>query len=157
MQKFRLCFNCLRPSHMLTECKGRTCSVPNCGRQQNRLLHSNLSKNDATKNVSDATTAVATNITHGGPPVVRIKLTNRVLSLNVLEMFDSGSLISFVGKSVMSDRQLQGRKASLSLAGIHGSEDVKTEKVPIAVSTDEKSRLFTTVPFYLQEKLKLDD
>ena len=57
----------------------------------------------------------------------------------------------------MSKLQLQGRKASLSVAGIHGSQDVKTEIVPIAVSAHEKSRPLTTVQFYVHEKLKLGD
>ena len=108
VQKFRLCFNCLRPGHMSKDCKSRTGSVPGCGRRHNRLLHSNLPKKETTKNVSDATTAVDTNITEGGLPVVRIKLTNRDLSLNVLAMCDSGSSISFVDKSVVSKLQLQG-------------------------------------------------
>ena len=157
VQKFRLCFNCLRPSHMSKDCKSRTCSEPNSGRRHNRLLHSELTEKDTTKNVSDATTAVATNITQGGLPVVRIKLTNRDLSFNVLAMCDSGSSISFVDKSVVSKLQLQGRKESLSLAGIHGSQDVKTEIVTIAVSAHEKSRPLTTVQFYVHEKLKLGD
>ena len=58
---------------------------------------------------------------------------------------------------MVSTLQLQGRKASLSVAGIHGSQDVKTELVPIAVSTHEKSRPLTTVQFYVHEKLKLGD
>ena len=85
-EKFRLCFNCLKPGHMSKDCRSRTCSVPSCGRRHNRLLHSELPKKESKKNVSDATTAVATNITQGGLPVVRIKLTNRDLSLNVLAM-----------------------------------------------------------------------
>ena len=141
---------------MSKDCRSRTCSVPSCGRRHNRLLHSELPKKETAKNVSDATTAVAT-ITQGGLPVVRIKLTNRDLSLNVLAMCDSGSSISFVDKSVVSKLQLQGRKASLSVAGIHGSQDVKTEIVPIAVSAHEKSRPLTTVQFYVHEKLKLGD
>ena len=128
---------------------------PSCRRQHNRLLHSNLPKKETVKNVSDATWAVATNITQGRLPVVRIKLTNRDLSLNVLAMCDSGSSIPFVDKSVVSKLQFQGRKASLSVAGIHGSQDVKTELVPIAVSAHEKSRPLTTVQFYVHEKLKL--
>ena len=107
--------------------------------RHNRLLHSELTKKDTTKDVSDATTAVTTNITQGGLPVVRIKLTKRDLILNLLAMSDSRSSISFVDKSVVSNFQLQGRKASLSVAGIHGSQDVKTEIVPIAVSAHEKS------------------
>ena len=72
-------------------------------------------------------------------------------------MRDSGSSISFVDKSVVSKLQLQGRKTSLSVAGIHGSQDVKTEIVPIAVSAHEKSRPLTTVQFYVHEELKLGD
>ena len=152
VQKFRLCFNCLRPGHMSKDCKSPTCSVPNCGKRHNRLLHSDPGKKETKASVSDAATAVATNITQGGLPVVRIKLTNRDLSLIVLAMCDSGSSISFVNKSVVSKLQLQGRKASLSVAGIHGSQDVKTEIMPIAVSAHEKSRPLTTVQFYVHEK-----
>ena len=67
------------------------------------------------------------------------------------------STISFVDKSVVSKLQLQGQKASLSVAGIHGSQDVKTEIVPIAVSAHQKSRPLTTAQFYVHEKLKLAD
>ena len=72
-------------------------------------------------------------------------------------MCDSGSSISFVDKSVVFKLQLQGRKASLSVAGIHGSQDVKTEIVPIAVSAYEKSQPLTTVKFYVHTKMKLGD
>ena len=89
--------------------------------------------------------------------MVRIKLTNRDLSLSVLAMCDSGFSISFLDKSVVSKLQLQSRKAFLSLAGIHGSQDVKTGIVPIAVSTHEKSRPLTTVRLYVDENLKLGD
>ena len=51
--------------------------------------------------------------------------------------------------------QIQGRKASLLVAGIHGAQDVKIEIVPIAVSAHEKSQPLTTVQFYVHEKLKL--
>ena len=53
--------------------------------------------------------------------------------------------------------QLQGLKASLSVAGIHGSQDVKTEIVSIAVSAHKNSRPLSTVHFYVHEKLKLGD
>ena len=157
VQKFWLCFNCLRSGHMSKDCKSRTCSVPSCGRRHNRLLHNDLPKKDTTKNVSDATTAVATNIPQGRHPVVRIKLTNRDLSLNVLAMCDLGYSISFVVKSVVSKLQLQGWKTTLSVAGIHGSQDVKIEIVPIAVSAHEKPRPLTTAQLYVHEKLKFGD
>ena len=145
VQKFRPCFNCLRPGHRSKDCKSRTCSVPNCGRRHNKLLHSDFSKKEATTGASDATTAVATNITQGGLPVVRFKLANGDLSLSVLAMCDTGSSISFVDKSIVSTLQLRGRKTSLSVVGNLGSQDVETEKVPIVVSAHEKSRPLTTV------------
>ena len=121
VQKFRLCFSCLRSGHLSKDCNCSKYSVSNCGRQHNRLLHTDLPRNDATKNVSDARTAVAFNITQGELSVVRIKLTIRHSSLNVLANCSSRSLIPFVDKAVVSKVQLQCQKASLSVAGIHGS------------------------------------
>ena len=72
-----------------------------------------------------------------------------------MALCDSGSSISFVDQSVVSTLQLQGRQASLSVAGIYGSEDVKTEIVPIAVSAADKTRPLSTVQFYVHKNLKL--
>ena len=96
-------------------------------------------------------------ITQGGLHVVRIKLVNGNLSLSMLAMCDTESSISLVKKSTVSTLQLQGRKSSLSVAAIHGSQDFKTEIVQIAVSAHEKSRPLATVHFYVHEKLKLGD
>ena len=156
VQKFRLCFNCLRPGHRSKNCKIRTCSVPHCGRRHNKLLNSDFSKMGTTTSASDAMTAVATMITQGGLPVVRVNLVNGNHSLSMLAMCDTGSPISFVDKSIVSTMLLQGRKASLSVAGIHGQQDVKTERVPIAVSPHEKSQRVTTWQFYVQEKMNLN-
>ena len=145
VQKFRLCFNCLGPGHMSNYCKSRTCSVPTVERD-NRLLHSDPAKKETTANVSDATTAVATNTKQEGLPVVRIKLTNRDLSLNLLAMCDSGSSISFVDKSVVSKLQLHGRKASLSVAGIHGSQLYVHEKLKLGDQIVELQELKDRYP-----------
>ena len=107
------------------------------------------------KSASDATTAVATTITQGELPVVSAKLVYGNHSLSVLSMCDTGSSIAFVHKSIVSTLQLQGRKMSLQVARIHGSQDVKTEIVPIAVSAHEIFWALTTVQFYVHEKLKL--
>ena len=52
VQKFRLCFNCLKPGHMSKDCRSRTCSVPSCGRRHNRILHSELPKKELQKRMS---------------------------------------------------------------------------------------------------------
>ena len=154
LEKFRLCLNSLRPGHRSKDCKSRTCRVPNCGRRHNKHLHSDFPEKEATKSASDATTAVATMITQGGLPVVRIILMNGYHNLSVLAICDLGSSSSSVEKSIVSTLQLKGRKESFSVAGILGSQDVQTEIVPITVSAHEKSRPLTTVQFCVQEKLK---
>ena len=50
------------------------------------------------------------------------KVVNRNHSLSLLTMCDTLSSISFVDNSIVSTLQLQGQKASLSVAGIHGSQ-----------------------------------
>ena len=104
------------PGHRSRNCKSRAFSVPNCGRRTKKLLHSDFPRKDATTSAPDATTAVATMITQGGLPVVPIKLVTGNQSLNVLVMFERGSSIFFVDKSIVSSLQLQGQKASLSAA-----------------------------------------
>ena len=155
VQKARLCFNCFSPAHISKNCTSKPCNISNCGKKHNRLLHYEPKKQETTSNISDATTALATNVTQGGLPVLRIKLTSGDTSLNVMALCDSGSSISFVDQSVVSTLQLQGRQASLSVAGIHGSEDVKTEIVPITVSAADKTRPLSTVQFYVHKNLKL--
>ena len=83
---------------------------------------------------------------------MRIKLVNRNHRLTVLAMCDAGFSVSFV-----STLQQKGQKASLSVAAIHGSQDIKTEMVQIAVSPHEKSRPLTTVQFYVHENLRLGE
>ena len=60
-------------------------------------------------------------------------------------MCDSRSSISIVDKSMVSKVQVSGRKESLSVAGIHGSQEVKAELVAIDVSANAKSQTLTTV------------
>ena len=73
-------------------------------------------------------------------------------------MCDTGSSISFVNKSIVSRLQLQGRKPSLSITGIHGSQDVKTENsADSGFSTREVSTIDDSAILYVHEKLKLGD
>ena len=131
--------------------------MPNCGRRQNKLLHSDFSKKEAATETENATAAVATIITQRGLQLVRLKLVNGNHSLSVLDMCDTAASISFLDKSIVSTLHLQGRKASLCVAEIHESQDVKTELVLIAVSAHEKSRPLTTMQNYVHENLKLGD
>ena len=72
-------------------------------------------------------------------------------------MCNTGSSISFVDNSIVPTLHLKGRKTSLSVAGIHGSQYVKTEIVLIAVSANKKSQPMTILQFKVHEKVKLGD
>ena len=120
----------LKPGHWPKYYKNRASSVSNWGKPHNKLFDSDFSKKWTTTGASDATTAVATMITQGGFPVVRRKLVYGNHSLSVLAMCNTESSISFVDRSLVSTLQLQDRKASLSAAGIHVLQEVKTEIVP---------------------------
>ena len=157
IQKFRLYFDCLRSGHWSKDCKKRTCSVPSCERHQNKLLHTEFQKKEAITGCLRCYDSSSNNDHTRGLPFVRIKLVNGNHSLSVQEMCDTGSLISFVDKSIVSTRQLQGQRACLSVAGIHGSQFVKTEIVPISASAHKKSRPVTTVQFDVHQKQNLGD
>ena len=96
-------------------------------------------------------------ITQWGLTVVRIKLVYGNHSLSMLAMCNTESSISFVDRPIVSTLQLQGRKASSSVAGIHVLQEFKTETVPIAVSAHKMSRPLTTVQFTDNDKLKFGD
>ena len=89
--------------------------------------------------------------------MVRIKLPHENYRLSVVAMCDTGSSFFFLDKSMVSTLHLQGRKSSLSVAGFHGSQYVKTEIVPMAVSTYDVSQRMATVQFFVREKLKLGE
>ena len=155
VQKARLCFNCFNPAHISKNCTSKPCNISNCGKKHNRLLHYEPKKQETTAIISDATTALATNVTQGGLPVLRIKLT-------------SGTLASMLWLCVILAHQFHLWISQLCLLcsckvdkhlcrwpGIHGSEDVKTEIVPITVSAADKTRPLSTVQFYVHKNLKL--
>ena len=116
-----------------------------------------FSKKETTACASDASEAVATNITQIGLPVVRTELLNWNRSLSVLAICDTEPSISFVDKSIVSTLYLQSRKASVSVVRIHLSQYFKTEMAPTMISALKKFSLLTTVQTCVHEKLKLDD
>ena len=136
----------------------KTCSVSNGWRQHKKPLHSVFfSKKETTACASDATKAVATNITQIGLPVVRTELLNWNRSLSVLAICDTEPSISFVDKSIVSTVYLQSGKASVSVVRIHLSQYFKTEMAPTMISALKKFSPLTTVQTCVHEKLKLDD
>ena len=53
--------------------------------------------------------------------------------LNTYAFLNSGSTVSFIDQSVQEKLRSQGTDATLNIAGIYGTKDLKTEKVPFKI------------------------
>ena len=53
--------------------------------------------------------------------------------LNTYAFFNSGSRVSFIDQSVQEKLRAQGADVTLDIAGIHGTKDVNTAKVPLKI------------------------
>ena len=53
--------------------------------------------------------------------------------LNTYAFLDSGSSVSFIDQSVREKLRAEGINVTLNIAGIHGTRDLKTEKVPLKI------------------------
>ena len=53
--------------------------------------------------------------------------------LTTYAFLDSGSTVSFIDQSVKDQLQAKGTDVTLNIAGIHGTQDLRTEKVPITI------------------------
>ena len=53
--------------------------------------------------------------------------------LNTYAFLDSGSTVSFIDQNVQEKLRAQGTELTLNIAGIHGTKDLKTEKVPLKI------------------------
>ena len=63
-------------------------------------------------------------------PVSKQSCRNR---LNTYAFLDSESTVSFIDQSVQEKLQAAGTDVTLNIAGIHGTRDLKTEKVPLKI------------------------
>ena len=96
-----------------------TIRKPN-GRGQSRS-QSKRSNNQQSNEVTSFLQIVPVSIASGG---------NR---LNTYVFLDSGSTVSFIDQSVQEKLRAQGPDVTLNIAGIHGTKDLKTERVPLTI------------------------
>ena len=63
--------------------------------------------------------------------IVPVSIQSGGNRLNTYAFLDSGSTASFIDQSVQEKLRAQGTDLTLNIAGIHGTKDLKTEKVPL--------------------------
>ena len=83
-------------------------------------------------NVSAATIKQSNEVT-SFLQIVPVSMQNGGIRLNTYLFLDSGSTASFIDQSVKEKLRTQGTDLTLNIAGIHGTKDLKTEKVPLKI------------------------
>ena len=65
--------------------------------------------------------------------IVPVSIQSGSNKLNTYTFLDSGSTVSFIDQSMQEKLRAQGTDPELNIAGIHGTKDLKTEKVPVKI------------------------
>ena len=134
VRKERLCYGCLGKGHAIKYCKVHPCGINGCTKKHNRLLHSKnqIDEGSHAVNVS-AKTINQSNQVISFLQIVPVSVQSGGNRLTIYAFLDSGSTVSFIDQSVKDQLQAKGTDVTLNIAGIHGTQDLRTGKVPITI------------------------
>ena len=133
LRKERLCYGCLGKGHATKDCKDYTCGINGCTKKQNRLLHSENEMDEGAHAVNvSAATINKSNQVSSFLQIVPVSLQSCGNRMTTYAFLDSGSTVSF-DQSVMDQLQAKDMDVTLIISGIHGTQDLRTEKVPITI------------------------
>ena len=134
VRKQRLCYGCLGKGHAIKDCKVNACGINGCIKEHNRLLHSENQMDEGNHAVSvSAATINQSNEVTSFFQIVPVSIQSCGNRLNKYAFIDSGSTVSFIDQSVQEKLRARGTDEMLNIAGIHGTKDLKTEKVPLKI------------------------
>ena len=133
-RKERLCYGCLGKGQAIKDCNVHPCGINGCNKKQNRLLHSENQRGEGSRavNVSAATINQSNQVT-SFLQIVPVSVQSGGNRLTAYAFLDSVSTVSFIDQSVKDQLQAKGTDVTLNIAGIHGTQDLRTEKVPITI------------------------
>ena len=134
VRKQRLCYGSLGKEHAIKDCKVNACGINGCIKRHNRLLHleNQMDEGNHRFNVSAATINQSKEVT-SFLQIFPVSIQSGGNRLNTYSFIDSGSTVLFIDQSVQEKLRAQGTKVTLNIAGIHGTKDLKTEKVPLKI------------------------
>ena len=84
-------------------------------------------------NVGAATTNQSNEVNSFFFQIVPVSIQSGDHRMNTYAFLDCGSKVSFIDQSVQEKLRAQGADLTLNKAGIHGTKDLKTEKVPLKI------------------------
>ena len=95
-------------------------------------LKNKMDEGNHAVNVSAATINQSNEVT-SFLQIVPVSIQSGGNRLNTYAFLDNGSTVSFIGQSVQRKIRARGTDVTLNIAGIHGTKDLKTEKVPVKI------------------------
>ena len=134
VRKECLCNGCLGKGLAVKDCKVHPCGINGCTKRHNRLLHSENQTDEGSHaaNVSAATINQSNQVT-SFPQIVPVSVQIGGNRLTSYAFLDSGSTLSFIDQSFKDQIQAKGTDVTMNIAGIHGTQDLRTEKVAITI------------------------
>ena len=134
VRKERLCYECLGKAHAIKDCKVHPCGINGCTKKHNRLLYSENQMDEGSRAVKvSAATISQSNQVISFLQIVRVSIQSGVNRLITYAFLDSGSTVSFIDESVNDQVEAKGTDVTLNKADIRGTQDLRTEKVPITI------------------------
>ena len=115
VRKQYLCNGGLGKRHAISDCKVNVCGIHRCIKKPKQL----------TINQSNEVTSFL--------QIVPVSIQSGGNKLNTYAFLDSGSTVSFIDQNVQEKIRDQGTDVTFNIAGIHGTKDLKTEKVPFKI------------------------
>ena len=167
LKKLKLCFCCLN-SHLIKDCKSeRVCGVNGCTKKHNRLLHSDAQKIDNVTNdkkTEDSapqsragSSAMMSTGNNGFLQLIPISIGNEKRCVETIALCDTGSTVSFMDQTLVDLLRLKGKESVMSVAGIHGLSDMKTQIVTAKVGSTETETAGETVTFCSHPNLNVGE
>ena len=144
LKKLKLCFCCLNP-HLIKDCKSeRVCGINGCTKKHNRLLHSDTPKVDndkrseqsAPQNRAGISSMLSTE-SSAFLQLIPVSIGNERKCVETIALCDTGSSVSFIDQSLVNLLKLKGKDSVMSVAGIHGLNDMKTQIVSAKIGPSE--------------------
>ena len=134
VRKQRLCYGCLGKGHAIKDCKVNACGINRCIKKHNRLLQSEnqIDGGNHAANVSAATSNQSIDV-NSFLQIVPVQIQSGGNRPKTYIFFDSAKEVSFIDQSVQKKLRAQGTDVTLNIAGIHGTKDLKTAKVPLKI------------------------
>ena len=134
VRKQRLCYECLGKGHAIKDCKVNACGISGCIKKHKRLLYSENQMDEGNRavNVNAATIKQSNKVTRF-LQIVPVSIQSGGNKLNFYDFLDSGATVLFIDQSVQEKVRAQGTDMTLNIVSIHGTKDLKTEKVPLKI------------------------